>query len=143
MPRKTATLVLVACGASFLMGAENAGSSAKTVQAQRIEIVDDEGQVRAWLGLEGDDVVFVMSDDRGAPRTQIRAGRAAGSALTLHSNRGEPLVMAGVDAQNRPGMAVLAGGKSTSSVVLTATPDDAWVATTAGTTKTRLPAAKE
>jgi hypothetical protein len=65
------------------------GQEAPTVlRARAIELVDDRGQVRAQLNVEGDGAVFRLRDRNGTIRTKLGAG-VDGSGLLLANEQTE------------------------------------------------------
>jgi hypothetical protein len=88
-------LVMVSAGFVLLLGVvvlgerPAAGQEAPaTLRARAIELVDDRGQVRAQLDVEGDGAVFRLRDRNGTLRTKLGAG-VDGSGLLLANERTE------------------------------------------------------
>ena len=88
-------LVVVSAGFVLLLGVvvlgerpANGQETPALLRARAIELVDDRGQVRAQLNVEGDGAVFRLRDRNGTIRTKLGAG-VDGSGLLLANERTE------------------------------------------------------
>jgi transposase len=86
-------LVMLSAGFVWLLGVVVLGErpaegQEAVLRARAIELVDDRGQVRAQLNVEGDGAVFRLRDQNGTIRTKLGGG-VDGSGLLLANQRAE------------------------------------------------------
>ena len=86
---------VVACGAG------NAGDVPEVVRAQRFEVVDQKGVLRAVLGLtkqSGGGVSLALCDENGKARAGISVSDLGGAGITIADERETPRILMTVHA---------------------------------------------
>ena len=94
---------LAVVGSAWLYGARTETDVVPVVRAGAIELVDEQGQVRAQLNVSGEDVVLRLRDADGVIRVKLAASKD-GSGLLL------------LDESTEPGVHMLAQQESTIAV---------------------------
>jgi hypothetical protein len=99
--------LLVAVGAVGY-GAGKASDVPEVIQAQRFEMLDEEGRVRAVVGLGDDDGAgLAVMDEKGHALLALGTKPDGSAGLVVLRETGMPIIAIGVGADRSEGLAVL------------------------------------